>query len=188
MPGNREIRERDAGRPGRDAVGGLPVLRPCREVAIGETEHRLPDLEFVQRPIVQDLRERPEVLVVVFLVGARRRRMILVAEHEWLEGPPPGNLAPDSRPGRQPLVDPRAALLLVVRAIQCDIERGIRCVPDAGSRFALVFVVDEEMQLVLHDRTAKGSAVLLVVNWLDNVQDWILRVEAAVAKITSKQA
>ena len=38
---NREAGERDARRPGGDAVGRLPVLRPGREVRVGETEHRL---------------------------------------------------------------------------------------------------------------------------------------------------
>src|SRR6185436_17335872 len=59
--------------------------------------------------------------------------------------------------------------------------------PDAGSRLALVLVVGEEVQLVPHERPAEGRAVLLVVDRLDGVEDRILRIEAAVAKIAAEE-
>ena len=174
---DREAGERDAGRPGRDAVGRLPVLRPRREVRVGETEHGLPHPDLVQRPVAQDLRELPEVLVVVFVVGPGRRRMALKIgrREKRLEEPARRELPHHARLRRQLIVETHAALLLVVGAGQRDVERRVRRVPDAGPRLALVFVVGEVVQLVLDDRAAKRRAELLVVDGLDAVQDRILR-------------
>ena len=161
VAGNREVREGDARRPRGDAARRLPVLRPRREVGVGEAEHGPPRFHFVQRPIAQHLRELPEELVVVLVVGAGCRRVALVAGSERLGQLAVGILAHHPHLRRQLVVETHAALLLVVDAGQLHVERGIRGIPDARSRLALVFIVREVMQPIPHDRTADSGAELI---------------------------
>ena len=60
------------------------------------------------------------------------------------------------------MIDTDARQLHVSDALQLDVERGIRRLPDGGQRLVLVFVVGEEVKLVLHDRPAGGAADLLI--------------------------
>src|SRR5712671_1853232 len=124
---NGEAGERDARRPRVDAVGALPVVRPRREILVLETEHRLPAFDLVHGPIADDLREQEEKLLVVLAIRAGRGRTALeAAGYDGLPDRGPGILAHQPGLRRQLIVETQAALLLIVRAAQRDVERWIR--------------------------------------------------------------
>src|SRR5206468_5167004 len=82
-----ESAERDARSIGRDAVGGLPVLRPRREAALVEAVGRVSEPDLVEGAVADDVRELTDDVGVVFLVAVGRRRMVRAAGSERLEQP-----------------------------------------------------------------------------------------------------
>ena len=191
VAGNQEARERDAGRTGRDAVRLLPVVRPVREVLVGEPERGLADFDLVQHSIAHYVRELSEDLVVVFLGRIRGRRVVGGGgQTERLPQPAPADLGHRAHSRRELIVQAAAADLPVVRPLQRDVEERVRRAPDAGPRLLLVFIVGEEVQLVPQHGAADGRAVLLVVDRFHlpvGADGAIWRIEQAVAKVASEQ-
>src|SRR4029453_17408826 len=132
VAGYRKAGKRNTGRPRGDAVGGLPVVRPRRQVVVLEVEERVADLDLVQRVVVQHLRQLAEHLVVVFggRVGRRGRRY--VATPERLGEPARRHLPHQSSVGGELVVEANSANLLVVHSLEIDVEFRGRSVPDAG--------------------------------------------------------
>src|SRR4029078_5211724 len=96
--------------------------------------------------------------------------------------------AQQAGPRRQLVIEPHAALLLVVDAVEDDVERRVGRIPGAGPRLALVLVVRDGVDTVPDERTADRQAEPLVVDRLDLVQDRVLGVEAAVAEVAAEEA
>src|SRR5437867_11918113 len=83
----------------------------------------------------------------------------------------------------QLMVHAHAGELDVSDPIQLDVELRVRRVPDRGERLTLVFIIAEEMRLVLRDRAADGPADLLIGVREDAVEYGILGVPVAVPEI-----
>ena len=98
-----------------------------------------------------------------------------------------GDLPHQAHRRRQLLIEPHAAKLHVSDAVQLDVEPRIRCRPDRGQRLALVFIVAEEMQLVLDDRAAQRAADLLILVGQDAFQHRVGRVPRAVAEVADER-
>src|SRR2546428_458526 len=99
-----------------------------------------------------------------------------------------GDLPHDARSRRKLVIQTHTAQLDVSDAVQLDVEFGIPRLPDGGQRLTLVFIIGEEVQLVLYDRAAQGHAGLLIRVRKDAMQHRVFRVELAVAKVTEERS
>ena len=99
------------------------------------------------------------------------------------------HVQPDHQPRlrRYLEIEPGAANLLSRRALQRDVEPRILRSPGLFFRFALVLVVDEEVQPVAEDRAAERPGVLLVLERRDALEDGIRGVEAIVAEVAAER-
>ena len=114
--------------------------------------------------------------------------MLLVAGAERLELPALRHLPHQPRARRQLVVEADAAEFHRLVALQLDVERGIRRVPDAGAGLAFVLEVPEEMQLVAEEWTAERKRDLLIVDRHHAIQDRIIGVEAAVPEVAADRS
>ena len=89
---------------------------------------------------------------------------------------------------RKLLVQPHAAQLDGMKALQRDVECRVRRVPDGRQRLVLVFIIGEEVELVLQDRPAVRPADLLIRVGQDALQHRIWRVELAVPKAAHERS
>ena len=147
-----------------------------------------PALDLVDGAVAEHLRQLAEVLAVHVGLGPGLGRMIAAAGAEWLPLARLRHLAHQTHARRQLIVEAPAAQLHRLVALELDVERRIRRVPDARARLALVLEVPEEVQLVAQDRTAERERDLLVVDRHHAVQHRVLRVEPAVAEVAADRA
>ncbi len=114
--------------------------------------------------------------------------MARVAGRERLPVLGVGDLPHQPHARRQLVVEPRAAHLHRLRAVQLHVERRVRRVPDARLRLALVVEVREEVQPVPADRAAERERELLVVDRHDPAEHRVRRVEAGVAEVAAHRS
>src|SRR6185295_9133318 len=106
----REAGEIDARVAVRDAVGRLPVPGPVDERVRGKPVVTEPALDLIQGAVADHLRERTEILLVLFVVihrqrGSRRRGSATKGRDGMLTG----YLPHQPRLLRQLIVEPRTA-------------------------------------------------------------------------------
>src|SRR5712691_7395804 len=163
----------------RERIFNWGMLNP---VIVGES-----GFDLVYGSIVQDLRERPKILphepvdtgrpvrsidAAVVISGINRNIVVeaVCAKHQSL---PTGPL----------LVYARTQKIRAVDDVQSLVPYGVGRDVGKALRLALVFVVREEVKLVLDDRTAKCEAQLLVRIRQHRLVDRIGRIEYVISEV-----
>ncbi len=169
-------------------LAGLPVIGPGRQTCLVEAIRGVSPSDLVHSPVAENLGELTEDVGIVFFIAVGGRGVVHASGAERLEQRRVGHLPHQTHLRRQLIVQAHASQLHVRDALQLDIECRVRRLPDRGQGLALVFIVGEEVERVLHDRAAVRPADLLIRVGHDHAQHGIFRVEGAVPEVANKRS
>src|SRR5215467_9887690 len=136
--------------------------------------------------VADDLCERTEDVGVVLFVAVGGRRVVHASGTERLEQRRVGYLPHQPQLRRQLIVETYASQLNGCRTLQLDIERRVRRLPDGSQRLVLIFIVGEEMKLVMHDWPTVCPADLLIRVGNDLLEHGIRGVHRTIPEVSNE--